>query len=741
MKIYSLNGKWSLKGKPQESESGYINLSANVPGEVQLDLSESGYLPKDLYKGMNITETEKFEEYEWWYEKKFFAPEENENIFLCFEGVDCLAEYYLNSEKIGESANAFIPFEFNITDKIRLGENTLQVHLKSPVIEANSYDFDLPSVFQFENDKTMVAVRRPSHSYGWDIMPRAVTSGIWRDVYLKIKDKIQFKDIYLTFSKSWECKLIYNLDVSYKDLSNTEIEIEGKCKDSFFKRRFRCKTSAGLEFIPINNPKLWWSYGYGESNIYAVKATIYKDGLPVHETEFNYGHRSVELERTETTDGIDGCFRFIINGKEIMCKGTNWVPLDAFHSRDKQRLPKALELMKDIGCNIVRCWGGNVYESDEFFDFCDKNGIMVWQDFAMACAMYPQNHEFLETMRKEAESVVKRLRQHPSLVLWSGDNEVDLLYRVYGQKPSSNKITRQVLPETIEKYDTLRPYLQSSPYLSDELFLNGRRDKMPENHLWGSRDYFKSDYYKNSNAHFVSEEGFAGCCSFESLKKFINEDKLWPYKDNCEWILHSSNQCGNQSRVLLTEKQVKQLFGEIPEDPEMFIKASQISQAEAYKFFIEHLRVRRPQKSGIIWWNLIDGWPQISDAVVDYYYDKKPAYEYIKKSQAPFAIIADDITDWNLPVYACNDTLNSVKGTYSISDMESGEVLIEGKFEVPENSVLKLCSLQTYYSEKKILLIKWEANGKAGQNHYLCGYPAFDLNKYINIMKKSGFLK
>ena len=738
MKTYSLNGEWKLKGKPQESNEDFICLTATVPGEVQLDLSRENYLPADLYKGMNITETEKYECYEWWYERTFMSPEETENVFLKFDGVDCFAEYYLNTEKIGESSNAFIPFEFNISGKLKKGENLLCVHIKSPVLAAHSYDFELPSVFQFENDKTMTAVRRPPHSYGWDIMPRAVTSGIWRDVTLQVRDKLYFKSIYLTYSKSWECKLMYQIGGKYSDFKNTEIEIEGKCGESIFKRRFKCKTSAGLEFIPIKSPKLWWPYGYGESNVYAVKATILQDNVPVNETEFNYGHRTVALERTETTDGTDGCFRFLINDTEIMCKGTNWVPLDAFHSRDKERLPKAAELLKDIGCNIVRCWGGNVYESDEFFDFCDKNGIMVWQDFAMACAMYPQNREFLETMRTEAESVVKRLRQHPSLVLWSGDNEVDLLYRVYGQKPSSNKITRQVLPETIEKYDTLRPYLQSSPYLSDELFLNGRRDKMPENHLWGSRDYFKSDYYKNSNAHFVSEEGFAGCCAYDSLKKFITEEKLWPYRDNCEWILHSSDQRGNQNRVLLPEKQIKQLFGEIPTDPEEFIIASQISQAEAYKFFIEHMRVGRPKKTGIIWWNLLDGWPQVSDAVVDYYFTKKLAYDYIKRSQAPFALIADEISDWNLPIFACNDTLKEVFGKYSITDMETDTELASGEFSVKENSVLKICSLPTYYSEKKILLLKWEVEGNIGYNHYLCGYPEFNLNKYIQLMKKSG---
>ena len=195
---------------------------------------------------------------------------------------------------------------------------------------------------------------------------------------------------------------------------------------------------------------------------------------------------------------------------------------------------------------------------------------------------------------------------------------------------------------------------------------------------------------------------------------------------------------GNDGRIMQMEKQVKQFFGEVPENPEDFVIASQISQAEAKKYFIERIRVGRPQKTGIIWWNLLDGWPQMSDAVVDYYYDKKIAYGYIKRSQAPFTIAAGEISDWNLPIYACNDTLVEKQGTFTVKDAETEKVIIEKQFNVGTNRTAMLTRIPVCYSDHKILIIEWEVNGEKGFNHYLCGYPPFDLKKYVDLMKKYG---
>lgn len=739
MKTITLNGEWRLSGKPQESEDKPLVLKAEVPGCVQLDLSREGYLPEDLYLGENIKETEKFEDWEWRYERTFTAPDERENVFMVFEGVDCVAEYFINGEKIGESKNMLVEHEFEIGKYLKDGENTVAVNIKSAVISAHYTEYDIISAMSWDDRPVETSLRRPPHSYGWDIMPRAVTAGLWRDVKIEVRDKIYFSQLF--FRPSFKnCDIMYELKCKWSDFKNVELAFQGSCgDDSGFETRFPVKKGKISRYcIEIKNPKLWWPYGYGEPNIYDVTAQIYKDGELVHEEKANFGLRTVSLERTDTTDGEDGQFRFLINGIEIMCKGSNWVPMDAFHSRDAQRYEKALELVKDIGCNILRCWGGNVYEDHEFFDFCDRNGIMVWQDFAMACRIYPENEGFKKLLYDEAVRIIRKLRNHPSIILWSGDNEIDkVIASIYD--PNKNTLTREILPTAVRLNDIGRPYLASSPYISSEAYeKRGSAVTYPEEHLWGPRDYFKSDYYKNSKAHFVSETGYFGCPSLESIKKFITPEKVWPYKNNSEWILHSSDQTGSDYRVMQMEKQVKQLFGEVPENPEDYITASQISQAEAKKYFIERVRVDRPNKTGVIWWNLLDGWPQMSDAVVDYYYDKKIAYGYIKRSQAPFVIAAGEISDWTLPIYACNDTLEEKSGTFTVQDAETEEVIFESGFEVGANQTKLLTRMPIYYSDHKLLIIEWNTGGEKGLNHYLCGYPPFNLEKYMLFMQKYG---
>ena len=737
MKTITLNGEWKLWGKPQEREQKPLLLKAEVPGCVQLDLSREGYLPEDLYLGENIKKTEEFEDWEWRYEHHFTAPDERENVYIVFEGVDCIAEYFINGEKIGESENMFVSHEFEIGHYLKDGENTVAVGIKSAVIAAHYSDLDINSVMSWCDLPIETALRRAPHSYGWDIMPRAVTAGLWRDVKLEIRDKIYFSQLFFKPSLK-NCDIMYELKCKWSDFKNVELAFKGSCgDDSSFEIRFPVEKGKISRYCTeIKNPKLWWPYGYGEPNIYDVTAQIYKDGELVHEEKTHFGLRTVSLDRTDTTDGVNGKFRFLINGTEIMCKGSNWVPMDAFHSRDAQRYGKALELAKDIGCNILRCWGGNVYEDHEFFDFCDRNGIMVWQDFAMACRIYPEKESFKRLLYDEAVKVIRKLRNHPSLILWSGDNEIDqVISSIYD--PNKNTLTREVLPTAVRLNDIGRPYLASSPYISPAAYQ--RRENgvtYPEDHLWGPRDYYKSDYYKNSKAHFVSETGYFGCPSLESIKKFITPEKIWPYTNNSEWILHSSDQKGNDDRVMQMEKQVKQLFGEVPKNLEDYIIASQISQAEAKKYFIERLRVDRPNKTGVIWWNLLDGWPQMSDAVVDYYYDKKIAYGYIKRSQAPFVIAAGEISDWTLPIYACNDTLEEKSGSFTVKDAETDEVLLKSGFEIGANQSELLIRMPIYYSDHKFLIFEWDINGEKGINHYLCGYPPFNLEKYKTLMQK-----
>ena len=739
MENFSLNGTWQLRGRRQKGEPApEIFLNATVPGCVQLDLAREGYLPSDLFMGENILEAEKYEEYEWWFSRTFVAPESKENAYLVFEGVDCIAEYFLNDEKLGESRNMFIAQQFRVDNLLKSGENVITVHISSAALAANAEDYPVRLLHSHDIDGCYL--RKAPHCFGWDIMPRAVTAGLWRDVRLEIRDSIYFSQAFVN-AKQNGADFYYTLESDNSDFSRIEIALEGACGDSLVNVRTACKKKFGHFRFTINNPKLWFPYGYGDANVYDCRLRIYDNGILIHEETISFGIREIILDRRDPDGFDDGQFRFLINGVEIMCKGSNWVPLDAFHCRDAERYDEALALVKDIGCNILRCWGGNVYEDHKFYDFCDRNGIMVWQDFSMACALYPENDEFMQNLKSEVTAVIRKLRNHPSIILWSGDNEVDASFPQYD--PNANKLTRVIIPDCVRDNDIGRPYLPSSPYISEKMYAAGFRSmthgtSLVENHLWGPRDYFKSDFYSQNKAHFVSETGYHGCPSLESIRKFITPEKVWPYQNNSEWILHSSDQNGNDYRVMLMDKQVRQLFGTVPTDPEDYILASQISQAEAKKYFIERMRVGRPKKTGIIWWNLLDGWPQMSDAVVDYYFAKKLAYGYIKRSQVPFCIIADEIANWKLRIFACNDTLQQKSGHFTVTDAETNEVLLSRDFTASENASICIGEIPVFYSDHKMLLIRWNANGEAGYNHYLCGYPPFDLGWYKEFIEELG---
>ena len=731
MKRMSLCGTWQLRGRDQKGiDEAEIALDAKVPGLAQMTLSENGIVPRDLYMGENIRSLEKYESYEWWYDRDFEVDEVKPRTYLVFRGVDCVAEYFVNGERIGESDNMFIPHEFDVSDKLRVGTNHITVHLTSPMAAVHDDEYDLYNLFSRWNAPVNTHIRRAPHSYGWDIMPRAVTAGLWREVYLEQRDTICFTQLFFDCRNPDAIRVCYDTKSDFTDFRDVEIELEGACGESTFSVRHSTRGSkAGMLPVPLNKPLRWWPYGYGEPNVYDVTARIYSEGKLVHEYKTHFGVRTVTLDRTASTDGDNGRFRFLVNGVEIMAKGTNWVPLDAFHCRDRERYDEALALLSDIGCNIVRCWGGNVYEDHTFYDYCDRHGIMVWQDFAMACTTYPLDDKFRETLRAEATSVVREFRHHPSIILWSGDNEVDQFRYYSGFATGDNSLTRQLLREVVVRHDRGRPYLESSPYIDDSM--RTQKGQVPaENHAWGPRDYYKSSFYKEHRAHFISETGYHGCPSLESIKKFITPEKLWPYADNPEWKLHSTDTYGDWDRVMLMERQVRQLFGEVPTDPESYILASQISQAEADKYLIERMRVDRPRKSGIIWWNLLDGWPQMSDAVVDYYFEKKLAYRYIKRAQAPFTIIADEIRSWNSRIVACNDTREVVRGTFRIFDVTENRVRVEKDFTANPNTVTELVQIPLYYSDRRLLILSWQTETTSGFNHYLAGYPAFSLDQY-----------
>ena len=441
------------------------------------------------------------------------------------------------------------------------------------------------------------------------------------------------------------------------------------------------------------------------------------------------------------------------NGVPVFIKGANWSPLDGLHSRDAKHLEEVFPMLAELNCNMVRCWGGNVYESDRFFDLCDQAGILVWQDFAMACAVYPQDESFLKTIAEEAESVVKRLRNHPSLALWSGNNEGDDAWvsRSYAGAtrvdPNHDRITREALPAVLERLDPLRPYLPSSPYHSPAVFRAGNdSDHMPEVHLWGPRGYFKAPFYRDTPAHFVSEIGYHGCPARSSLERMFDPDFVYPWKGghhwNDQWLTKSArfrpDSKATEGRSDLMVKQITAFFGSVPESLDELIVASQICQAEALKFFIDFWRQQKGPKRGIIWWNLRDGWPIVSDSVMDYYNTKKLAFHYIQRAQRNVQAICCEPVGGQHSIAVVNDTLRTVQGRLEVRKIGSLVKLFETSFEARPNVVKHVGSL-AHPTEIEMWQLDWTVEGESPYtSHYLATSGPVSLAQYKEWMASLG---
>jgi len=744
--VYFPEGKFKVKNPEELSKIKAKMIEAQVPGNVELDLVKAGELP-DPFFGDNIFKLRPYESYEWWYKRSFQTPAniDKRYVRIVFHGLDCFTTIWVNGQRIGETANMLIEHSFDITSLLRQSEiNELVVKIKSSINVAKKYQYK-PSCYAGATNFESLYVRKAPHMYGWDIAPRVVSAGIWRSVDLELHESTEITDFYY-FTQEIKGEdvvlgICWQFTTDEREIDGFSLRFIGKCGESRFEHISPCLFTAGFTKIKIPNAKLWWPKGYGEPNLYSITCELLKGDKVMNSRDDKIGLRKVELVRTDiTTSTNPGEFLFRCNGIPIMCKGSNWVPADAFHSRDADRYERILRLFDDLNCNILRCWGGNVYEDDTFYDLCDQMGIMVWQDFAFACAMYPQDEKFLKIVSKEAKSILKKLRNHPSIILWCGDNECDVFYSHFSLDPGTNRITREVLPRACFTYDPFRPYLPSSPYMSPEVAKAQNENTMPEQHLWGPRDYYKSRFYTETTAHFVSEIGYHGCPNIASIRKFIEPKYLWPWQNNPQWRAHCTDSVPSggpyQYRVKLMADQIKELFGFIPENLEDFVLASQISQAEAKKFFIEMFRIKKWRKTGIIWWNMIDCWPQFSDAIVDYYFGRKLAYWYIKRAQQPVCIMMDEPRSWNCRVIVGNDSLRAASGVYSILDANTKTILMEGKFIVEANTNLEIGKIRISHSEHRLFLIEWTIDGIRYGNHYLLGKPPISFEQYKKWLKQ-----
>ena len=503
---------------------GYSEISATVPGNVETDLVAAGKADDPFYADNHSKRENEYLHY--FYYTKFSCKNKKENQKFVFEGIDTFADIYLNDFKIGSCDNMLISHSFDVSDYLKNGENILVVHIKPTVIEARKYAVTSHEWAQKYNFESLY-VRKAPHMFGWDICPRIVSAGIWKPVHIEEVKNDRIDEFYCytraideTANKA-SLYYMFNVTVSADEITDYSLHIKIADKNSVVEKTQNLLHTSGGGKLFIDEPQLWWPKPYGNHDLYDVTVTLFKGKTVLDEYSTRIGIRTCELIRTSTTDKDgNGEFCFKVNGKKIFCMGTNWVPVDALHSRDESRLAQILPMLNDLNCNMIRLWGANVYESDTLYRFCDENGILIWQDFVMGCGMYPQDNAFSSKLYEEAKSAIKRLRDHPSIILWAGDNENDSCAiggweNHFKQNPNDNLLTRKVLAEAVRLNDGTRPYMPSSPYIDAEAAKGGA---LPEDHLWGPRDYFKGEYYKNTVCHFASETGYHGCVSPQSVE-------------------------------------------------------------------------------------------------------------------------------------------------------------------------------------------------------------------------------
>ncbi len=736
----NLNGAWKLYFEPEHKGMAMTPdcigdmpvIEAQVPGNVEMDLVRAG-LEEHPFWDENVYNFRKYEFYHWWFVKEIDVPQcfAGEMAELKFGGVNTIADVFVNGVLVGSCDDMMIEHVFRVEEALKVGEkNVIAVHIKSAMNHARKIEIPM-SAGGGENYDEFTVLRMPPHSFGWDIMPRMLSAGLWRGVELSVLPEHHFTQAYFATMTCDEnqAQLCVKLRFATSDpmIENLSVRVRGVCGDSTFEWSRPARFTSVMGTIEVKNPKLWWPRGYGEQPLYTVVTELLKGEEVLAVRTERIGIRRLDIEHVMKANE-EGQFKVWCNGEFILCKGSNWVPMSALHAEDASRYEKALSLFADMGCNIVRSWGGNVVEDHRFFDLCDELGLMVWQDFTMGCASYPQEEWFYKVIDREASSIIKKLRNHPSILLWAGDNEVDerLVELKYADESNRhNEITRTVLPRTVRNHDPYRLFLPSSPFIPEGF----PRYAVPEQHNWGARAYFKDDFYKHTNAHFISECGYHGCPSVESLKKFLPEDKLWDWH-NSAWDTHNTENLDTKRRGYnrndLMADQVRILIGDTPDNLPEFSRVSQISQAEAKKFFVERTRIKKGARTGIIWWNMIDGWPQISDAIVDYYYDKKLAYTWLKRVHAPICVMMDELRDWGHDVVLGNDSRKDVEVTYRVEDGDTGEVLLEGKALSKANQNLVLGNIRELAGKQRFYLLKWKADGVEGVNHYISGYPPYD---------------
>jgi beta-mannosidase len=685
----SIDGGWQFRQHSVDGSGKNVSEwhEAVVPGDVHLDLLRNKLI-EDPYFRKNESQLQWIENAAWDYRTTVHADAamlSHEHVELVFEGLDAACSVYLNGEKIAAPDNMFREWRLDVTGKLKAGSNELLVSFPSPIKAAQEVADKDPWHARIHADAKSY-IRKAAYEYGWDWGPRFVTSGIWRPVHLDLWNEARIADVFV--EQKDVSASVAHLDVQTEVLAThpgaASVTLTYGMGSATVKAEQRVTLNGGVNHLDLpvdmDHPSLWFPAGYGAQPIYHFHVQIDVNGTAVDQTDVKTGLRSIVLRRDPDKWGRS--FEFVVNGIPVFAKGADVIPFDSFPNRvTTAQYRRILQSAKDANMNMVRHWGGGYYESQEFYDICDELGLMVWQDMMFGNDWQPGTYDFKQQIEREAEYQMKRLRNHASFTLWSGNNETELVRDWNGRANDSadarmhlweNYLTEfsGILARTAARLDPEIPYWPSSPSADYEDVSDTYQSG--DNHDWsvwhGNADF--SEYEKRP-WRFVSEYGFQSFPEMKTIESFtLPEDRTSIFTP--VMLAHQKNWDGNK----VIHDYMLRYFGE-PKDFPSFLYASQVLQAEGIKVGAEGFRRAMPKTMGSIFWQLNDCWPVASWSSIDYYGRWKALQYYARRFYAP-VLVSPHVEDGSLSVYIVSDKTSKQQGVLRLRIMNmDGKVIRE----------------------------------------------------------------
>lgn len=666
---------WEIEISPRadaNAPDGYpVTLKAEVPGSVHTDLISAA-----LIKDISIDGKESDQQWLWrtdvTYRTKIAKEPGNDKVELVFHGIDTVADIYVNGTKKLSVKNMHRTHVVDVTEQIHADDIEVEVRIHAPLTDAEKHVSEL-GLYPRPYDMPYNYQRKMACSYGWDWGPITISSGLWKPVELRIWKHAFLDEVGVNTSIEDNIPVINGNFKVVGDTQGTSVQVSIFDGETLVKS-FEVDSKLG-QFAnqKVENAELWWPRGRGKQKLYRCELALMFDSELIDKSERNIGFRKVELDTSDI--GEDQLFALKVNGERLWIRGANWIPDDPFPTRvTLERYRQRLDDMLEVGITGIRVWGGGIYEFEDFYNLCDAEGVVVWQDFLFACAAYPETSEMFAEVEKEVAEAVLRLESHPSLIIWCGGNECIEGFQYWGWpplldgKPWGETFYRKTIPTVLGGLDKSRPYIPGSPFSthSDDVksFQSGT------NHIWDVWNERGYERYEEYSPAFAAEFGFNGPGSWPMLTRAIGKDNLDSRDPDLAIHQKAFDGMDKIAAGLLRE------WKKPPVQGHAWYFAAQLLQARAVQTGLKHFRSLYERCSGTILWQFNDMWPAISWAVLDYTGHRKLAWFAMQEAYRPRAVILTR-PDFQMPLTLINDTADSWNTPVELSLINSNGEVIE----------------------------------------------------------------